>query len=838
MSWLSSIERRWRHFIDDLGFFGSLVDFSFGAGIGWYTISKYLREYETYYKVSSTPLIDDWNVSNLLNGAVLSHQLDRRIPLYENLKDASLNSMYSRFNHIANKVCNVPKYKNALGKPLCTEFNTKISLKALSNATGLEVTDYDMCPFNSLLHSYNYLVETYGFIVNLQDLYIQDKDGLKQYSSLGTLTYEGKEYHLVNIYSNTSLDSPTNIHIVIIRTKTKNEISHTDTTIIETVDIELPIQTEDGTFYYIHHLVDNVLKITAIPVGTNPSLDKIFTDNSDLNYPCFVLKACGVYTKEQKFRDEFDSYGITRKLLKRSSLDWDDIYDQITSTASNDKDTTEDNAYREDLKDVTNIVISLACDITTNSQPIIEYMFKLFKQYYLEHHSLSDSFGELFYKHSVYEHRVTWNKLTYTKKQGHICHWKQYAAETKDEVKHRTEVITVYDSTGSHQVIKEYNETNRVLYIYYQVSRDEYYEIAITGLIHITNAFGKEVRTDLPSFCNLKPRTKKELQEIIESRKSLDEDGNTDNSEFLLPLYQPIVKKLGAFKGSTLLSLSLRVIWQAKKRIKKKWYATTGFTVIRIITSIVIIIVTWGSGTPFVVAANVAVNVAINILIQLLIALAIKLAIKYICKIFHIEGKALIVANLVASLVQLVVNAQLGVSLTPSNLMIMGAGSGIADMILNKNLSLEGFADTLSTAAFTSLSASMPTVAVTYKLLQDPAFLEGVQNRDWASVLVKTAATYAEAMAISKASNITEDITKALEEDSSKILLNQALNTTYQTGVVIATDTTDYAAQIQNFEIELAQLQQTYIEREKAYNELLARNNYLNNILLNSMIGA
>ena len=88
MSWLSKIERKWRHLIDDLGFFGTLLDFSFN---GWYSISKWLREYETYYKVSSTPLIDDWNVSNLLNGAVLAHQLEPRIPLEEHLKDASLN---------------------------------------------------------------------------------------------------------------------------------------------------------------------------------------------------------------------------------------------------------------------------------------------------------------------------------------------------------------------------------------------------------------------------------------------------------------------------------------------------------------------------------------------------------------------------------------------------------------------------------------------------------------------------------------------------------------------------------------------------------------------------
>ena len=51
------------------------------------------------------------------------------------------------------------------------------------------------------------------------------------------------------------------------------------------------------------------------------------------------------------------------------------------------------------------------------------------------------------------------------------------------------------------------------------------------------------------------------------------------------------------------------------------------------------------------------------ILIQMLISLAIKLAVKYICKIFHIEGKALIVANVLlpdAPVIVAVPSAQTG----------------------------------------------------------------------------------------------------------------------------------------------------------------------------------
>ena len=42
----------------------------------------------------------------------------------------------------------------------------------------------------------------------------------------------------------------------------------------------------------------------------------------------------------------------------------------------------------------------------------------------------------------------------------------------------------------------------------------------------------------------------------------------------------------------------------------------------------------------------------------------------------------------------------------------------------------------------------------------------------------------------------------------------------------------DYAVKLQKFNVELAQLQQNYVEREKAYKQLLQKNNYLTNIIL------
>ena len=341
----------------------------------------------------------------------------------------------------------------------------------------------------------------------------------------------------------------------------------------------------------------------------------------------------------------------------------------------------------------------------------------------------------------------------------------------------------------------------------------------------------------------MKPRTRKEVQEIVESRKSLDEDGDTDSSEFLIPLYPAIVRQLGVFKASSLISISLRVVWQAKKRIKKKWYATTGFTVVRIIAAIVVIICTWGGATPFVIATNAAINAIINILIQMLISLAIKLAVKYICKIFHIEGKALIVANVISTVLQIAVNQGLGADLSAGAMLSVGMGQGLADMVLNKQISLEGFADLLSTAAFNSVAATNPCVAVTYKLLQDPSFYDALQNKDWGSVFIKAASTMAEAAIINLAAEddntldyekVKYGIKGATEAENSiaqSALQNAALGLT-DTSTISSLIMDDYAVKLQKFNVELAQLQQNYVEREKAYKQLLQKNNYLTNIIL------
>ena len=162
---------------------------------GWFT------EYETYYKVSTTPLCDDWSVSNLLNGAVYSSIISSQYTLSDTLKDAYLNSAYGKFNHIAKKVCTNPKYYNTLTKPTGTNFNTKISYSTLSNLLGISVTGFKISEANPVYHAYNYLKDTLAFEEESGTIHIQERQRTVQYAYVGTVVIEDTTYYLERIYA-------------------------------------------------------------------------------------------------------------------------------------------------------------------------------------------------------------------------------------------------------------------------------------------------------------------------------------------------------------------------------------------------------------------------------------------------------------------------------------------------------------------------------------------------------------------------------------------------------------------------------------------------------------
>ena len=352
----------------------------------------------------------------------------------------------------------------------------------------------------------------------------------------------------------------------------------------------------------------------------------------------------------------------------------------------------------------------------------------------------------------------------------------------------------------------------------------------------------------------MKKRTKKDIELILKAREGEelpDDVQEEDPSEFIIPLFPAIVKLMGACKGSSLIMISLRGVWQTYKRIKKKWYATKAFTVVRIVVAIIIIYLTWGSGSAaaWAIVGNATANIIINVLIQTLIALAIKLAIKYVCKIFKLEGAWLTVANLVSTMCEIAVASSTGMGMT-----LTGISSGLADMVANQKLTLEGFADLLSTTAFMSVAPTNPIVATTYKLLQDPKYLEAINTKNWSTVLIMTASTMAQSVAIAYAAEPSDTTLQYEALKYGNTGLEKEIPVLDKIGMSLANQITsidtiqtiasipaiqlviESQEKISTLQRNLEELQTKYEKRSKLYEELTEKPNaYINNIILNHL---
>ena len=791
---------------------------------GWFT------EYETYYKVSTTPLCDDWSVSNLLNGAVYSSIISSQYTLSDTLKDAYLNSAYGKFNHIAKKVCTNPKYYNTLTKPTGTNFNTKISYSTLSNLLGISVTGFKISEANPVYHAYNYLKDTLAFEEESGTIHIQERQRTVQYAYVGTVVIEDTTYYLERIYAQSN-----SLKIDVFRVVKVNGVYER-----ETRTITLPIEYSEGTYIYVSYTEDNKTRIRPYSYSDNPTLTKLFEDKLDYQYPT-------LYVKRDNFLISDKESKLTDKLLRRTGMEWEDIYKQLSGDLSDiDNPSNSDREYSNSVGQTNDIAITFGFDITCNNQLMIEYMYKLFRQYHMENSFDTDTDGEIFYTHRKYSHKITWDTLTYTKKEGHICKWKQYACETKKETSYVPFTIPTYNgstTTGIKEV------TTKTFHIYYQVNKNEYYDISISGLNHASYISGKTINTSLPDINNMKKRTKKDIELILKSREGEelpDELQEEDPSEFIIPLFPAIVKLMGACKGSSLIMISLRGVWQTYKRIKKKWYATKAFTVVRVVVAVIIIYLTWGSGTSvaWAIVANATANIIINILIQTLIALAIKLAIKYVCKIFKLEGAWLTVANLVSTMCEIAIASSTGMGMT-----LTGISSGLSDMIANQKLTLEGFADLLSTTAFMSVAPTNPVVATTYKLLQDPKYLEAINTKNWSTVLIMTASTMAQSVAVAYAAESSDTTLQYETLKYGKTGMELPTIGESLTNQITSIDTIQTIASIPSIQLvvesqekistlqrNLEELQAKYEKRSKLYAELTEKPNaYINNIVLNHL---
>ena len=715
------------------------------------------HEYKKYYSTQSSPINEPYTISDSLSAVMWKYTHTPECDLNLALKDAQVNSITGTLWKVAKNCRAGKRYADTIGTPEGTLIVSPLSLTTIktfiTNPVPTEIVSQTLAPCNSntlLAMCYEYIVKEFSF------------DGTYLYMDLSEITKKTKKEITPVTYVQCSL-STTN-KIIIEGTyesyhttygsqgpkteKTTNKVSY---------ETDVVVEDPNATYLVIQY---NYAKETQIIVdsktkeektievdkytyfwyntskGTIPIVDRWIANQKCMHYPSFLLRTD--YTPMTK---DYDAKYVkdAKRCLNRINLDFEDIVNNVNGLQEVNGKGNNEEEYQSDLGHCTDIALTFALDVAVNDQRVMRYMFEFFKFMY---ESSGYNANSISYKHKAYSYTCSWNKINYSINSGSVCKNHKFTSEgttSRRKVKMKVPVSMVHG--GMHYQEVETYKNVTILRIRKQIDRTHYAEIEVEDYNYTNYNNGKGMSNGVPTFSHLKPYTHAELEEI----KNSDDEDLDEKSECLIPVLPIIIRKrMGGILGGDILFISMRIVHNTYQKIKKKWYQTKWFAVIRIVVSIIIIIFTWGSATPYVIAANAAVNLAINILIQVLIAMAIKLATKMIIKIFHIEGIFANILNTVSNAIQM--------CCYPANAGMVAFAQTMAEVCTSGKLDVYQLADNLSAAAGSSLMAVNPVAGFIYTNISNPQFYYAIQTKDWCKLGLMVGMSALQAWAISNSS--------------------------------------------------------------------------------------
>ena len=744
------------------------------------------NEEKTYVNVSSAACIDWWDVSSGLLGAVMQPILNEGVEWMDGIQDAALNSPYCTWHHLAKKNTKSEK----LGKVIGTDLTNGLSKNFIESYIRLKVSNissvesFGINAFLPLANVYNELVDNYSFDYTSGRHTTLDATGLhpviKEY--IGTIQYQNQTLYV----STVGYDNRTNKQCYIYAYKVEEHegtrmasnsgsasypIPYTYTTFTE-VKIPLALEwTQDEFLYISYYDHDGVRRVYAENiVNASDILKNEYKTKRDIQFPTLVARkdAKPVSTSDPELYEE------TLRASRRLRLEWEDMVAQLNGDLSSLNEPTEkDRKYSESIDDkCKSIYTTLAVDITANSPYVKEYLYRLFRAVYFKNSGFvltpNTDGGELTYSCQDYHHYIKYGKITYQKHTGKICNVSRYAAKSGKQ----TEIKEI--STGNSSIKIQITKT--YLFLYHQTTKDTYYEITVENPVHYTDAFDQDKETSLPEFDNTKHFTKAEIKKILAEREGEDDDSEEDDplgdpTEFVVPLYPVIVRQMGCMRGGALIQIAQRNVWETKQKVKKKWWQSTAFMIIRYIIYIIIITINtiYSGGTA--TAPTFEALSAIEVLFQVLISLAIKIAVKIICKIFKIDANTESFINAIIDTARMMYAVSLdnsaveaasktgesvaGAGLGGSSMALATSiGNSLGSMIINKNFTFQGFCDMLggiatqglasignqafsgAMSAATAIAANASMVTV-FTLATSPRFYNALNQRNFLAAIME-----------------------------------------------------------------------------------------------------
>ena len=379
-----------------------------------------------------------------------------------------------------------------------------------------------------------------------------------------------------------------------------------------------------------------------------------------------------------------------KEVLRRvGSIDYTAIIDQINARGEN-----TDDDYKESLGSVISAHISFMADLQDRKSEIVsEYYYRYF--YWLARTGLNQDGGVEHYTAGEYEYKLKWDNISIYEEKTRLANNARYAI-SKD-------TTYGFKTTGG---------------LTYEAVLDNYLIIK------------HQIQADTVRVIKVKNPTVSHMVEYGWVSFNIKDEWDNDEGRFLIPIQNQILRKMGYVRGTVLLQYSMLVIFQVYKAVKKKWYQSTWFLVVRIIITIVILYFT--GGNPVVGWMAFTANAALNIVIWILIMLSIQISMKVACKLFNVPEYIANAINTVATIIMSFYNpalASMNQMASSSMNMVTAIRTGSNEMFLESVL---GFMSSVSALGATSNITTGLQIA--NQTVLNSSLYSAIDNKDWLSL--------------------------------------------------------------------------------------------------------
>lgn len=611
------------------------------------------------------------------------------------LRECASNSLWAFTNHLTQNY-KKKRYSN-LSLPKSTlkritipynivegVFNEYLQDNAISSEYKIINYWIDSFSFEEFMHD---ILKNQGISLNTSSIY-EYKDESQE---SGTVTIDGETFGFSGFTGNTY--GATEGYVVELhyyRTTKYGEGTHRTETF--TKSFATPYWNSTHNYLYVKYKTspsDYWIACIDIDTDDSPVGNYIETSKGAQYLPLITLRS-GYKSVDDPNCRMHKLHKDQKEVLRRvSSIDYTAIIDQI-----NAREEGTDDDYKKSLENVISAHISFMADLQDRKSEIVsEYYYRYF--YWLARTTNRGSGGVEHYTAGEYQYKLKW------------------------------ENISIYEE-----------KTRLSNNARYQISKDTTYGFKTTA--------GLTYRVLLDNYLIIKHQIQADTVRVIKVKNpivshmveygwvsfNIKDEWDNDEGRFLIPIQNQILRKMGYVRGTILLQYSMIVIFQVYKAIKKKWYQSTWFLVVRIIITVVILYLT--GGNPIVGWMAFTTNAALNLVIWILIMLSIQISMKVACKIFNVPEYIANVLNTVATIVMSFYNpvmASMHQMASSSMNMVTAIRTGNNEMFLDSVLGFMG-----SVSALGAPSNIATGLQIANQTVFNSSLYSAIDNKDWVSL--------------------------------------------------------------------------------------------------------